>query len=118
MTYACILLPFPVSTNNLFVNNPRGGRFPSKRYTEWKKEATAALIGQIPTRRFDGPIKVTIHLGRPDKRRRDLGNLEKAPLDLLVTHNVIADDSLVEDLRLRWAEDVQGCMIEIEDMGE
>ena len=30
--YACIILPFPPTSNNLFVNNRRtGGRFPSRR---------------------------------------------------------------------------------------
>lgn len=36
----------------------------------------------------------------PDRRARDLDNLCKAPLDALVKAGVMADDSLIVDLRI------------------
>lgn len=53
-------------------------------------------------------------MGRPDKRRRDLGNCEKAPVDMLVTYGVLKDDSLIERLTLQWDSEVTGCVVEIE----
>ena len=112
--YACLVLPFPPTVNNLFVNNPRSrGRFPSKVYKEWQGEASRTLQLQSPLPAFSGPVSLTFRFGRPDKRRRDLFNLVKAPEDLLVKHGVIEDDSLVERGTVEWAEDVNGCLIEI-----
>ena len=116
-TYACLFLPFPVSANNLFVNNPRTrGRFPSKRYIEWQTEAMRVLDKQRPLPFFGVPVAVTLSFGRPDKRKRDLANLEKAPVDLMVKADVILDDFLIERLTLKWVPDVTGCRVEIEKM--
>lgn len=115
MSSLCILLPFPPTSNNLFVNNRRtGGRFPSKRYEEWRQEAARAIVKQYPLPRFDEPVEVVISLGRPDKRRRDLANYEKGPIDRLVSMGILADDSLIHRLTIQWATDVRGCRIEIE----
>jgi Holliday junction resolvase RusA-like endonuclease len=40
--------------------------------------------------------------GPPDKRKRDLDNLLKAPIDLLVEHGVIDDDRNVVSLGASW----------------
>ena len=48
-------------------------------------------------------MSITISAGRPDRRRRDADNICKAAIDLLVTHQVIADDSLVRTLTTTWA---------------
>jgi crossover junction endodeoxyribonuclease RusA len=112
--YACLMLPFPPSTNNLFAGKAR--RFTSKAYKAWQTEADRALVLQMPLPRFDGPVCLTLTLGRPDGRRRDLGNLEKAASDQLVKHGVLADDSLIHELRMAWG-DVVGCRVEIERMG-
>lgn len=115
MTYACLLLPFPPSVNNLFANNPRTrGRFPSKAYTAWQDEARHALLEQAPLPAIKGPYNATYTFGRPDKRRRDLGNLLKAPEDALVAHGIIEDDTLAQQIILQWADDVSGCRVEVE----
>lgn len=123
MTYACLMLPYPPTANNLFVNNKRTrGRFPSPAYKAWRDEAKRAIDRQVLrvnggyTLRFRWPVKVVISLGRPDRRRRDLGNLEKAATDYIVSVGILADDSLIEDLRLRWDPEVIGCRVEIEEL--
>lgn len=63
-------------------------------------------------RHFDTPVEVTYRFGKPDKRQRDLGNLEKAPSDLLVAHGILKDDSLIHRMILEWA-DLQGMEAEI-----
>lgn len=111
--YCCLMLPFPPTANNLFAGRLR--RFPSRAYKAWREEATRALRQQRRVPRFAGRVRVTISLGRPDRRRRDVANYEKAPIDLLVAGGVLEDDSLIEEMVLRWDADVTGCRVEIED---
>jgi len=113
--YACLMLPYPPSTNGLFAGKAR--RFTSKAYKSWQFDADAALLQQTPLPRFTDRVVLTLTFGRPDKRRRDLGNLEKAVSDQLVKHNILADDSLIEILMLAWG-DVTGCRVEIEPFTE
>ena len=96
-------LPFPPTTNNLFVNQRggRGGRFPSKSYKAWRGRAAVAIRRQAPEP-IKGPVMVNLQFGRPDCRRRDLDNYSKAPLDALVQHGLIEDDSMVQALSMAW----------------
>lgn len=108
------MLPLPPSVNNLFAGKKR--RFPTKRYEDWRTEAWAALGYQKPWPRYDEPVKVTLAIGRPDNRRRDLDNLLKGPLDLLTSAGILKDDDLVHDVRAYWCPEVVGCRVEIEPM--
>jgi crossover junction endodeoxyribonuclease RusA len=88
-----IALPFPVSVNNLFLNVRGRGRIPSPAYRQWREDAGWALKAQKPPR-IPGPIEIAVDLTPPDKRARDIDNLFKGILDLLVTHGIIdGDDS-------------------------
>lgn len=109
-----VLLPFPPSVNNLFVNGKKG-RFPSARYTTWRRAAENQIKGQQEswtTKSISGPVEVVMTFGRPDRRRRDLDNLGKAPLDTLVNAGIIDDDSAIQSLTMRWG-DVDGSHVEI-----
>ena len=64
-----------------------------------------------------GPYKLTILAVKPDKRKRDLGNLEKAVSDILVSVGVVEDDSLCEWLEIRWVQDGSPCAVHIEAIG-
>lgn len=101
-----ILMPFPPSLNSLFPGKQR--RHKSKAYEAWIREAGYMLLNQKHDR-FDCPISVSYFFGRPDKRKRDLDNLFKAPNDFLVSSGVIADDSLIHRICGEWA-DVEGCL--------
>lgn len=98
-------LPYPVSVNAIW----RQGRrhvHKSQRYQEWITQAGLALIAQRPKlacRAISGPYIMVLEVARPDKRRRDLWNLEKAVSDLLVLHKVIDDDHLCELGSIRWS---------------
>lgn len=96
-----ITLPWPPGVNNLFATF-KNRRIRTRRYEAWLSAAGAALLEQRP-RRVGGHFKVTIVCERPDKRGRDLDGLAKAPLDLLVKHGVIEDDSLANEIILRWS---------------
>ncbi len=96
-------LPFPPTTNNLYVNlrGARGGRFISKGYKAWKTKA-ALVIGRQTLEPIPGAVMLSIVLGRPDRRARDLSNYIKALEDALVQHKLIQDDSMVQSLSVSW----------------
>jgi crossover junction endodeoxyribonuclease RusA len=76
------------------------------------------LAGQAKGQKIIGAYKLTILAVRPDKRRRDLGNLEKAVSDILVSQNIIEDDSLCEWLEVRWVDSGPQCKIILETIGD
>ena len=113
-------LPPPLSA--CFINVFPRGRAISPRYKAWKKLIHVTLASRLNRDRdgevvsFSNPVQVEYHFRRPDnKRRQDLGNLEKATSDILVSLGVIEDDSLIHDLRMRWGSDA-AVTIKIESM--
>jgi crossover junction endodeoxyribonuclease RusA len=105
-------LPFPPSANGLYFNTKSGGRAKTPRYEAWRTEA-AWLISLAKKARTEGPYGLTILAGRPDKRRRDLGNLLKAIEDALVHGGAIADDSESQTIEMRWHPDVTGVRVTV-----
>ena len=99
-----ILLPFPPGVNNLFVNVGKR-RVVAPAYQVWRNRAKWALTGADPHRklRCAGPFNVYMLFDRPDRRKRDLDGLAKAPLDLLVSMGVIDDDHLAQRITLEWS---------------
>lgn len=93
-------IPFPPGVNNLF-NNGAKGRYPTDRYKAWRKLAADALKIQKP-KPVEGPFTLSIKLHKPDRRKRDLDGLLKAPLDALVEAGLIQDDSLAMKISLEW----------------
>lgn len=113
-----ISLPTPPSLNNMFFNVPGKGRVKTKEYTNWSAAAGWTLITQKPPK-IAGPVALSYAFA--DEGRADLGNLEKAVSDLLVTYQVIEDDSrkIVRSIHLEWAASVEsGCRITITKAGE
>jgi len=93
-------IPFPPSVNGLFATVGKR-RIKTEAYKAWNTAAGLLLnVQRVPP--FTGNVSVDIHLKRPDKRKRDLDNLAKATLDLLVRQTVIQDDSCIVDLRIHW----------------
>ena len=64
-------LKLPSSVNQLW-RTRRGKVFRSSTYDAWRKEACWELLAQRPGR-VEGPVEVSIALGRPDARKRHLG---------------------------------------------
>lgn len=93
------LLPFPPSVNNLFLNVKRG-RVKTPKYRQW--EALADLQKPAGIVRLNGDVVAVYTFGRPDRRRRDVANLEKAVGDTLTRWGVLEDDCQITDIRMRW----------------
>lgn len=91
-------LPLPPPSNNLFPGTMR--RHPSKRYEAWRAEATPL----VPRGRIDGCYIMRVGVDRPDRRKRDIANLEKALGDLVVSCGLVADDSLMDRLEMWWTK--------------
>lgn len=103
---AVFTLPMPPSVNTLYKNVARNGRTKTQRYIDWIAEAGITLAQQHP-KPMQPPYQVDYAIGRPNKRKRDVANLEKALSDLLVKYHVLTDDSEIDDNRQRWALDVE-----------
>lgn len=110
-----IVLPYPPSANTLFRNVSGRGRVKTERYRTWARVAGVELSAQRaqwPVKSITGPVHVDLTVQRIDNRKRDLDNLLKAPLDLLVSMGVIDDDSKIHSLAIRWG-DVEGLRVEV-----
>lgn len=105
--------PFPPSVNSLYDGGHKTHRrFKSDTYKDWLRK----LQGTVKVRGlaiFTNPCKAIYTLQRPDKRRRDVANYEKAVSDALVKHGVLSDDTLIEEITLKWGEAPQGVRVEI-----
>ena len=103
----------PPSTNNLYINVKKG-RIRSQQYDEWIKWAEVDYLRQRP-KPITGPVNITLEVQEP-KRRSDIDNRAKAPLDFIVKSGIIeADDqTIVRKLNLAWSDEVEGCRITIE----
>lgn len=111
------LLPTPPSTNNLFINVKGRGRIKSRQYKAWAEEAGWRLLAQR-VRPVSGRVHVTIRAIRKDGRRRDIDNIIKPILDLLVAQRVISDDRHVEMVSASWvvSADLAGVSVTLKPM--
>lgn len=112
-------LPMPPSVNNLFVNITRG-RTKSSRYRAWITEAGWMLVQQRNLKGrhklMKGEIAVTVRALRQHRRKRDLDNILKPILDLLVSTGTIKDDSLVASITAEWVHSGTPCTVIISQM--
>lgn len=76
------------SKKNSRINIPSGRSFPSRKYTEWHKDASMQLLGQPQV----GSKDITLQFWLPDNRRTDLTNKAESIMDLLVDNFHLEDD--------------------------
>lgn len=82
-------------TANRRLAQGKKGWIPNRKYAAWKSNAVSELadVGALEEPLGGYVIKLTFWF--PDRRKRDLDNYIKAPLDALVDAGVIVDDSKV-----------------------
>lgn len=105
-------LPWPPSLNHYFVEraviSTKSGtpkpivlKHPGTAGLEYRVAVSNELMVQrIPRRVLTGRLAVYITAFPPDRRARDLDNLQKAMLDSLKHAELIADDSHIDDLHI------------------
>ena len=113
-----LILPFPPSINRLWRASKGGRVYRSGEYAGWRSVSLWRLREQMrtgyPGQKVEGAYRLTVRAVRPDRRRRDLGNLEKAISDIIVAAGIVEDDHLCQQITLMWVEDGPECEILIE----
>ena len=103
-----LVLPWPPSLNHYYrsvkdrVLIARAGR------AYQRVVAKEAMIQRARNRFGRERLRLEITAHVPDNRRRDLDNMLKAMLDALQSARVIDNDELIDDLRIRRGELVDG----------
>lgn len=96
-----LTIPFPPSANRIY-RNIRGRTLISREGRTYREVVRALLAGGGPRKPpMGGRIALCMDAFPPDRRRHDLDNLLKLPLDALQDAGVYEDDSQVDLLITR-----------------
>lgn len=98
-------LPWPPSVNRIWRHPTKGrnaGRhLLSEEGRQYRQAVQNTVLNQLRALpRLSGRLSICIVVNPPDRRRRDLDNLQKAILDGLMHAGVYLDDSQADDLRI------------------
>lgn len=101
----------PLSLNLMFRNVSGRGRVKTKRYKEWLQAAGWDFNGKGSHK---GPFMLVAVIN-PKHRRKgsDLDNRLKCCLDALKTHGIIEDDSLCEEIHVRYGSCSKAFRLEV-----
>lgn len=103
--YLSLILPLPPSVNSMFSNNSGGGkgRFPSKKYKQWRDTVVPPLEGEWPLwDSGNGDRKWQWHFTLYGlSSRSDLSNYAKAAEDMICTMTGLEDNN-VRHLSMDW----------------
>jgi crossover junction endodeoxyribonuclease RusA len=106
-------LPWPPS-NNTYYRRVGNKTLISKKGREYKKAVLDHCM-RFGVKPFgEDKISISIIAYYPDRRRRDLDNLLKAPLDAMMKAGVYQDDSQVESLSIKKGDQEKPGMIFID----
>jgi crossover junction endodeoxyribonuclease RusA len=100
-------LEYPPSVNQLWRAVPGRGVIKSKVYRIWLEKNLWIIRGQT-SNKILGKFTIEFEATRPDKRRRDIDNLIKPLMDVIVQAGLVEDDSLCEMLSIKWTENGTG----------
>jgi crossover junction endodeoxyribonuclease RusA len=109
-----ITLPWPPSINHYW-RNFRGRTVISREGRTFRTNVCALLAGGGPRKPpAGGRIALAMDALPPDRRRRDLDNIQKPVLDALQHAGVYLDDSQIDLLITRRCERTENGKLEIE----
>ncbi len=106
-----ITLPYPPSVNHVW---RRVGRrtLLSRQGRAYRRQVHNLLVGR-GLQPLAGRIAVTVEVHPPDRRRRDLDNLQKGLFDALQHAGVFFDDSQIDELHMLRCECVPGGLVRV-----
>lgn len=105
-----VTLPYPPSANRMW-RHVGSKVLRSAEYERWRLACTAVIRAETKGAGLDGPYAMTVRVGRPDQRRRDIDNLIKPINDIMVLSGAVADDSDCQRIEISWAPGVDGARI-------
>ena len=106
-----LTLPFPPSLNHLY--GMRGSQKYMKPEGRAYKQAVADIVSDVGVQTIEGRVAVFVRAFMPDKRRRDIMNLEKILSDSLTSAGVWLDDSQIDDFRIVRGSVEKGGRVEV-----
>lgn len=116
--WVVFVLPVPPSVNHYYGNRGNGGKYIKAEGKEFRKVVEDAVMEAEWA--FKGPIKGRVRLDVDvhfkDRRRRDIGNLDKCLCDALTVAGVYEDDTLIDEVTYRRKDIVEGGMIVVRVM--
>jgi crossover junction endodeoxyribonuclease RusA len=104
MPVITIDLPYPVSMNRIWRGSGKHV-YRSPEYINWLTQAGFAWMTQkskSKTKRIEGEYEFHATVYPPDKRKRDLGNLEKVLQDFAQQAGIIEDDHFCRKITLEY----------------
>jgi len=104
------VLPWPPSLNRYY-RSVNGRVLISREGRQYRADVQMRLLGS-PTIRTR--CKVEIHAWPPDRRKRDLDNIQKALLDSIQHGGAIEDDALIDDLHITREDVMPGGRVVVE----
>jgi crossover junction endodeoxyribonuclease RusA len=104
-------LPFPPSMNHLW--RRVGARMLLSRGGRAFRQTVGAILAARGVRPLDGPLEIVIDVHPPDRRRRDLDNLQKALLDALAHGGAYHDDAQIARLSIERGDVVEGGRVRV-----
>lgn len=113
-----ISLPWPPSVNTYWRSlrkGPLAGRvLISEKGRAYRAEVSRCCYGmKLYDRKLAGRLAIHIIAYVPDRRKRDLDNLQKSLLDSLAHAGVIVDDSQFDDIHIVRGEQVEQGRVDI-----
>lgn len=99
-------LPFPPSINHYY-RHAKGRTYISDEGKIYRDHVILLTRSNI-RKTFEGRLAVEIQAFPPDRRARDIDNMQKALLDALEHAQVFKNDSQIDDLRIRRRERFKG----------
>ena len=88
---------FPPTVNSYYVRT-RNGVFISSKGRVFRESVIKDVHEQLPNKHIDYRVMCEVILFMPDNRKRDVDNYMKGLLDALQHSDLIADDSLIDQL--------------------
>ena len=99
-------LPYPPSVNHYW--RRVGARTLISRGGRAFRQAVCSILAARGVRPLDGPLAVEVTIHPPDKRRRDIDNVQKALLDALEHGGAYGDDSQIVRLTIEKGDPLDG----------
>ena len=102
-----LTLPWPPSINHYYGRRPKGGVY-IKAAGKAFRQAVCVMMAARGVNPLQGDLSLLMWVWPPDKRRRDLDNLQKATQDALQHGGAYHDDCQIAEYSVKRMQPVKG----------